>query len=77
MINGNEFEINKGNISLEMFQNPTITDTIAVSEQPHVTSSLSVFENANPTESCFEKRIRLVQFLGELVEFQLKLNKST
>ena len=48
-----------------------ITDTITISEQPHLTSSLSIFENAKPVESCFEKRIRLVQFLGELLELEL------
>ena len=58
---------------IERFRNPTITitDTITVSEQPHVTSSLSVFVNANSVESCFEKRVQLVQFLGELLEFKL------
>ena len=55
----------------ERFRDPTITDTITVSEQPHVTSSLSVFVNVKPVESCFEKRVRLVQFLGELLEFKL------
>ena len=54
---------------LESFRNPTITNTITVSEQPHVTSSLSVFVNANPVESCFGKRVQLVQFLWELSEF--------
>ena len=39
---------------IKRFWNPTITDTITVSEQPHVTSSLSVFVNAKPVESCFE-----------------------
>ena len=60
---------NKANevASLERFRDPTIT----VSEQPHVTSSLSLFVNAKPVESCFEKRVRLVQFLGELLEFKL------
>ena len=59
---------------IERFRNPTIT--ITVSEQPHVTSSLSVFVNAKPVESCFEKRVRLVQFLGELLEFKLnKINR--
>ena len=48
-----------------------ITNTITVSEQPHVTSSPSVFVNANPLESCFEWRVQLVQFLGELSEFKL------
>ena len=52
---------------LERFRDPTITDTVTVSEQPHVTSSLSVFVNAEPVESCFEKRARLVQFLVELL----------
>ena len=52
---------------LERFWDPTITDTVTVSEQPHVTSSLSVFVNAEPVESCFEKRARLVQFLVELL----------
>ena len=56
---------------IERFRNPTITDTITVSEQPHVTSSLSVFVNAKPLESRFEKRVRLVQFLGEFLEFKL------
>ena len=56
---------------LERFRNPTITDTITASEQPHVTSSLSVFVNANSVESCLEKRVQLVQFLGELLEFKL------
>ena len=56
---------------LERFGDPTITDTITVSEQPHVTSSLSLFVNAKLVESCFEKRVRLVQFLGELLEFKL------
>ena len=56
-----------GVMLLERFRDPTITDTITVSEQPHVTSSLSVFVNANPVESCFEKRVRLVQFLVELL----------
>ena len=54
-------------IKLERFRDPTITDTVTVSEQPHVTSSLSVFVNAKPVESCFEKRTRLVQFLVELL----------
>ena len=41
-----------------------------------MTSSLSVFVNAKPVESCFEKRVRLVQFLGELLEFKLnKINR--
>ena len=31
-----------------------ITATIAVSEQPHVTSSLSAFLNVKPVESWFE-----------------------
>ena len=53
--------------TLERFRDPTITDTVTVSEQPHVTSSLSVFVNAEPVESCFEKRARLVQFLVELL----------
>ena len=57
--------------TLERFRNPTITDTITVNEQPYVTSSLSVFVNANPVESWFKKRVRLVQFLGELLEFKL------
>ena len=52
---------------IERFRDPTITDTVTVSEQPHVTSSLSVFVNAEPVESCFEKRARLVQFLVELL----------
>ena len=56
---------------IERFRDPTITDTITVSKQPHVTSSLSVFVNAKPVVSCFEKRVRLVQFLGELLEFKL------
>ena len=56
---------------IERFRNPTITDTITVSEQPHVTSSLSVFVNAKPLESRSEKRVRLVQFLGEFLEFKL------
>ena len=60
-----------GNKPLERFRNPTIRDTITVSEQPHVTSLLSVFINANPVESCFEKRVQLVQFLEELFEFKL------
>ena len=55
------------NLPLERFRDPTITDTVTVSEQPHVTSSLSVFVNAEPVESCFEKRARLVQFLVELL----------
>ena len=38
---------------------------------PYVTSSLSVFVNANPVESCFEKRVQLVQFFWELSEFKL------
>ena len=58
-------------VIIERFRNPTITDTITVSEQPYVTSSLSVFVNANSVESCFEKRVQLVQFLGELLEFKL------
>ena len=57
--------------SLERFQNSTITDTITVSEQPQVTSPLSVFVHPNPVESCVEKRVRLLQFLGELLEFTL------
>ena len=56
---------------VERFRDPTITGTITVSEQPHVTSSLSVFVNAKPVESCFEKRVRLVQLFGELLEFKL------
>ena len=52
---------------LEMFRNHMITDTIAVNEQSHMTSSLSLFVNAKPVESCFEKRVRLVQFLVELL----------
>ena len=56
-------------VILERFRNHTITDTITVSVQPHVTSLLSVFVNANPVESCFEKRVQLVQFLWELSEF--------
>ena len=58
-------------VTLERIRNPTITDTITVSEQLHVTSSLSVFVNAEPVESCFEKSVRLVQFLGESLEFKL------
>ena len=58
-------------VTIERFRDPTITDTIMVSEQLHVTPSLSVFVNAKPVESCFEKRVRLVQFLGELLEFKL------
>ena len=54
-------------IILERFRDPTITDTVTVSEQPHVTSSLSVFVNAELVESCYEKRARLVQFLVELL----------
>ena len=50
---------------IERFRNPTITETITVSEQPHVMSSLSIFVNTKPVESCFTKRVRLVQFLGE------------
>ena len=42
-------------------------------KQPHVTLSLSVFINAKPVESCFEKRVLLVQFLNELLEFKLNL----
>ena len=58
-------------VTIERFRDPSITDTITVSEQPHVTSSLSVFVNTKPVESCFEKRVRLVQFLGESLEFKL------
>ena len=56
---------------LERFWNPTITDTITFNEQPHVTSSLSVFVNVKPVEICFGKCVRLVQFMGELLEFKL------
>ena len=58
-------------VRIEVFRNPSITDAITASEQPHVTSSLSVFVNAKPVGSCFEKRVRLVQFLWELLEFKL------
>ena len=54
-----------------MFRKPTITETITVSEQPHVKPSLSTFVNAKPVESSFGKRVRLFQFLGELLEFKL------
>ena len=51
---------------LERFRNLAITHTIMVSEQTLVTSSLYVFVNAKPVESCFEKRIRLVKlFIAE------------
>ena len=68
---GNEIFYVQPHTSIERFRNPTITDTITVSEQPHVTSSLSVIVNANSVESCFEKRVQLVQVLGELSEFKL------
>ena len=58
-------------MTIERFRNPTNTATITVSEQPHVTSSLTVFVNANSVESCFEKRAQLVQFFGELLDFKL------
>ena len=48
-----------------------ITNAITVSEQPQVMSALSVFVNVKPVGSCFEKRVLLVQFLGELLEFKL------
>ena len=64
---------------LERLQNPTITDTITVSEHSHVTSALSLFVNTKPVKSCFEKRIRLVKFFtskGKIIGAETQLNKS-
>ena len=46
---------------IERFRNPTVTDTITISERPLVTSSLSVFVNAKPVESCLKKRVRYIR----------------
>ena len=59
--------------TIERFRNPTIT------EQPHVTSSLTVFVNAKPEKSSFEKRVRLVKFFTsewEIIGVETQLNKS-
>ena len=45
-------------------------DQITVNEQPPDVIALRI-RKRKPVQSCFEKRVRLVQFLGELLEFKL------
>ena len=45
-------------IVIKRFRNPKISDTITVSEEPHVTSLLSVLVNVKAVESCFDNYIR-------------------
>ena len=64
---------------IERFRNPTITETITVSEHPRVTSSLSLFWNAKPVKSCFETRARLVEFFtskDKIIGLEIPLGKS-
>ena len=63
-------------VTVESFRNHTITDTITISEQPHVTSSLSVFVNAKPVESLFLKTCPISSVLYHNGENYWSLNST-
>ena len=67
--------IGKTYILIERSWNHTIADMITVSEQPHMTSSLSVFVNAKPVQSCFENVSDKLSSWG-IIGVQTQLNKS-